>query len=89
MIRGTIGFDLQHVNCNLAGFSRQVVFWEAIAQADCLVRFAEETRCFRLHFSGRDSIGLHSIDLFLTERDWQLLIAESIDKAIGPVKDPT
>ena len=77
MARGTIGFACDLVNRNLTGFSRQVAFVQAIGQCESLVRIGSEIRCFRVHFAGKESLGIDHIDLYFTDWEWQQLLLDS------------
>jgi len=77
MARGTIGFEVHLSNRNLAGFARQVAFVQALPCSEGLPRMSSETRRLRVHFAGKESIGLDSIDLYFTQREWDHLLEES------------
>jgi len=89
MHRGTIGFDLEHVNRNLAGFSRQVAYVEVLHSDRCFTRMSEETRCFRIHFSGREFLGINSIDLYFDQQTWNGIKSASDQIAQDCMIDPS
>lgn len=73
MFRATIGFQVPGHNRNLAGFARQVAFIEVLCAEEGFPRIEEETRKLRVHFSALDSIGIDTIDLYMTDHQWCLL----------------
>lgn len=77
MARGTIGFEVHLTNRNLAGFARQVAFVQALPPTEGLPRMSSETRRIRVHFAGKESIGVESLDLYFSQWEWDHLIAES------------
>jgi len=89
MARGTIGFNVTLINHNLAGFSRQVAFLQALPLSQGFPRMESETRRFRIHFAGKESLGVEEIDLYLSQREWEHLVEESNLILSWDVEGPT
>lgn len=89
MTRCTIGFNVPGTNRNLAGFTRQVAFIEVLRPGDGFPRIEEEIRNLRVHFHASDTIGIDSVDLYMTTKAWcelrDVFNQALLDPGPGPV----